>query len=932
MRLCAKCSSWWIAEGDEFCGNCGHGLFDFAFEIESPEYWLGTGKSVTVTARLENTGSNKLSIDTVEVIAPDFEVEFDPETPFDLKVPPETESARDFSIVLKAPEHAEGALEPASTVTLRAVSGTRERTASFQTLITPQIERDKEKMFVDTSSGRGRLDFRVVQGKPEVLAIDCDSKLFAFEKGDAVCTEDGLTIPCVIDERVKDERPNSISLVLTLRGLEPKRYEVELDYPRKAISFEGFRRGLSSEIRSNTLFKRKIRIRCSGNIPTKIVGYDISPDLGIDIDGLVDGTVIKPNEGMQFDIRFDPEAYLSRTETKLERELLIDATLTLRIDCEDAPTVDYPITLTIVPPKVLSDYAGFDFGTSYSCISIGDDDLAVLGKQEPEGASHSDTEVDMSRKRVVPSLVHVGRSKGSEELTYKFGEEAESLIRVQPWQVIRTVKRLLGHKRAGAMGQGPYHINVLVDGRRKRFRPVEITTRLLQDLIDRVEKNHDLRIERAVVTVPSRFSQNQVHALEEAFERTTLKELEYIDESLAAGMDVIKKKMQDRDTLKFMIFDFGGGTIDITVLSAERTVLVDGEAVGADDLGPAVGADQIDITVDVKGVWGYRGFGGTNVTERLQDYLHKRIVDIIERGEGEGEFRGIKHVPYGNLPANGIWDNDLVMENYYTLSEMAEVAKCQLSTEEDYRTARPLHCETDDGELVMRTLDITVKRDELEGLIKDDLNRIALEMKRLLEVIDMDESELDFIELAGQSSRIPIVQSILEEHFGAERVELVPDLKECVAKGAYWYGKMISQVMAGIRIRLREDCHNRTASRFGIEALDHNGESYFEPIIEFGRPIPAKGLLDSGRVRIEPSRRIKVTVYENLSLDDSRISGNDDCEEIGHFWKDISEVDFNPRDKRQHIEMELNTDKLLRVYLQLGEHREEFTFQAADGF
>jgi molecular chaperone DnaK (HSP70) len=256
-----------------------------------------------------------------------------------------------------------------------------------------------------------------------------------------------------------------------------------------------------------------------------------------------------------------------------------------------------------------------------------------------------------------------------------------------------------------------------------------------------------------------------------------------------------------------------------------------------------------------------------------------------------------------------------------------------LSDREQYDSDFQMHCINDKGEEVVSTLRVTLARDELEMLIEDDLKRIALEMKQLLREVGIPEKELNSIVLAGQSSKMQLVKTVLEDQFGKGKVELLGDLKGCVAKGAYWYGKARTQLVKAldVQMEMENEYRNRTASAYGIEALDERGNSYFEPVIKFGTPIPASEAIPKEKINISKGQEmVRVSVYENLSLNNDSLRDNDDCEEIGSFWKKIRGIEFDESNSDHRLEMRLDENKKLTVCLQLGDGAEEFEFQAAE--
>lgn len=913
MKLCDNCKAWWIDSGDQYCGNCGIGLHDFIIKLDKKEYWIEPGASAVVAASVQNIGASALSIDSIEVKNAPFAYMCDAQLPFPLQTSPETRQ-RTISIKFDTSGAFDALTSDAYQVVIALHSKRKDVTASFQLSIVPQIEMEQKSIFISGNRLEGTIAFNIRCGSPDVQEASSDERYFSIKKRSISRDGDILNVPFELDPRIFKDKPKSLNVKISLRGAGSKTFPLALTYPVKRIEFVGLT-SIMKNIKPNAVDRERLLLKCIGNVSAQIRKYYVSPGAGFSIRGLTEGALLQPEDALEVHLDFDPLAYLREMNINLSEQVQLESTLCIDTDSEEFPSARLPIIITIKPLQVLPKFAGFDFGTSYSCIAIGDNELAVLDRVEVP--STEDNETRVIDKCVIPSAVFIGMDKQSKEPNNLFGDDALGRYHLEPWQIITAVKRLLGYKPRGSLQQGPYYINVAIDGQLYRFPPVQVASWLLKNLLERVEKYNDVRIENAVVAVPSRFSNNQVRALEEAFNRAGLKHMKIVDESLAAGINFIVDEMQNRDRLVLVIFDFGGGTIDITVLVVWKEMR----------------GTLTVAKVDVRGVWGYRKFGGTNVTDRLRGYLNKKIQANIQIGQGE--YSGVKSVPYDELPEDRIWRDERVRDNYYGLSRAAEITKIALSDKTKDTAEIRLHCRTANG-CEEKTLTVEIGRDELEMLIEDELNNIAVEIRQLLMKLDIQLEQLDYIVLAGQSSNMPIVSRILKGHFGNDKIRAIKkeELKACVAKGAYWYENTKVSAVKKIDVEIKSDCRNRTATSFGIEALDQRGASYFAPIIEFGKPIPAKGEIKKEDINIsEGQEMINISVYENLSLNNNAIKGNDDCEEIGYFWKNIDNLSINPREQDHRLWMELDENKKLRVVLKLGDDSEEsFEFQASEEF
>ena len=338
---------------------------------------------------------------------------------------------------------------------------------------------------------------------------------------------------------------------------------------------------------------------------------------------------------------------------------------------------------------------GIDLGTTFSAISVMEGGKAII-IPSAEG------------DRTVPSVVTL---KGSERIV---GKHAKNQAVVNPDHTIRSVKRLMGTKE-----------NVTIDG--KDYSAQEISAIILQKLKRDAESYLGRDVTDAIVTVPAYFNDTQRQATKDAGKIAGLNVLRIINEPTAAALAYGIDKTNDHNIL---VFDFGGGTFDVSILELS------------------------DGVFEVKSTNGDNHLGGDDIDTAIIDFLAEKFNKD-----------------------NGI---DLRKDNQsmQRLKEAAEKAKIELSSAQTANINLPFITSDANGPKHL-THDMT--RAEFEGLIKEIIARLRGPTQQAIK--DSDGIKIDKVILVGGSTRMPAVQSLVKELTGLEPDKSVnPD--EAVAMGA----------------------------------------------------------------------------------------------------------------------------------------------------
>lgn len=365
---------------------------------------------------------------------------------------------------------------------------------------------------------------------------------------------------------------------------------------------------------------------------------------------------------------------------------------------------------------------GIDLGTTNSA-------MAIIEGGEPTIIENTEG------NRTTPSIVAISKTK--ERLV---GQIAKRQAVTNPQNTIYGIKRFMGHNFDEKAVQSdkeivPYEVKegpdggVIVHMGEKDYRPEEVSAMILSKLKADAEAKLGETITEAVITVPAYFNDAQRKATQDAGKIAGLDVKRIINEPTAAALAYGFNKKKDE---KIVVYDFGGGTFDVTVLE--------------------VGDD----VVEVQSTDGDAHMGGRDIDQKIVRYF-------IE------EFKKTSGVDLGK--------DKLALQR---LDEVAEKAKHELSTTQETDINIPFISQGADGPL---HLDMKFSRAKLEELAHEFVDRSIEITKRALEASSLKKEDIDEIILVGGQTRMPLIVNLVKELFGKEPNKSVnPD--EVVALGA----------------------------------------------------------------------------------------------------------------------------------------------------
>jgi len=343
------------------------------------------------------------------------------------------------------------------------------------------------------------------------------------------------------------------------------------------------------------------------------------------------------------------------------------------------------------------------------------------------------------------------------------GEPARRQATTNPEGTAKAFKRLMGQRKK-------------IQLRDQEFSPEQLSAFLLQKIKRDAEAYLGEPVEKAVVTVPAYFDDNQRSATKDACRIAGLNVDRLVNEPTAASLAYALDRLEQE--LKIAVIDFGGGTLDVTIM----------------DFGKGV--------FEVRATSGDTQLGGTDMDQRILDYLCDRFRE--QSGcDISGDTRALAR-----------------------LREAGETAKIELSTNNTTHISLP-YLAALNGE--PRHLEMDLSRTDLDRLVRDVVERCRPSITLALHDAKLTPNEVDKVVLVGGPTRMPIVREFFKELFGRE-VETGVDPMECVACGAAIQAGVLSGEVGDIVLV------DVTPLTLGIETLG----GVATPLISRNSPIPVK--------------------------------------------------------------------------------------------
>src|SRR5512136_704006 len=352
----------------------------------------------------------------------------------------------------------------------------------------------------------------------------------------------------------------------------------------------------------------------------------------------------------------------------------------------------------------MSKVIGIDLGTTNSVVAVmeGESPLVITN---PEGG------------RTTPSVVAFAKGSG-ERLV---GQVAKRQAVTNPENTVFSIKRFMGRRYGEVPEEAkmvPYKVveapngDARVEVRGKLYSPPEISAMILQKLRQAAEDYLGEKVEKAVITVPAYFNDSQRQATKDAGKIAGMEVVRIVNEPTAAALAYGLDKKKDET---IAVYDFGGGTFDISILEV-------GEGV-----------------VEVKSTNGDTHLGGDNIDQRLMDW----IIEEFKKDQGIDLSK-----------------DKMALQR---LREAAEKAKMELSTVMETEINLPFITADASGP---KHLNMKLSRSKFEQMVEDILQRAMPPLKQALADAGLKPGNIDEVVLVGGSTRIPRVQQMVRDLFG----------------------------------------------------------------------------------------------------------------------------------------------------------------------
>ncbi|EDM44004.1 Heat shock protein Hsp70 [unidentified eubacterium SCB49] len=382
---------------------------------------------------------------------------------------------------------------------------------------------------------------------------------------------------------------------------------------------------------------------------------------------------------------------------------------------------------------------GIDLGTSNSVIAFKDTSVKIIRNKENEELTRSC--IGLRKEEIL-----VGRT-------------AYQLLKTDPINTILSVKRLMGgaikDKMVQDMIESSYYkfgiaplkggtddaVAVILGG--KQYTPEQLSSEILKKIKKDAEEKLGDEVTHAVITVPAYFTEKQKNATRIAAQLAGLKVQKLLAEPTAAAIAYGVDNLKVGDAKTVLIYDFGGGTFDLSILN-----IVDGQYMEA-------------------GTGGDRWLGGDDLDKALQAHILKRISNDYKISNIDGLIENLKQRDKFKFEAK--------------FREEVENIKMQLSSS---KTAQLIMdgFEDENGEWI--DLDLSFTREEFEKLAKPFIDKSIELIESLLKEVGYDISMIDNILLVGGTSCIPLVKQMLSEKYGNEKIKISEKPMLAVAEGA----------------------------------------------------------------------------------------------------------------------------------------------------
>lgn len=825
-KICAKCGVGWVIQPhDKHCGYCGCAVFDFAVEWEK-EPLLYAGNTINIHEYIilvQNTGAYSVQFDPIQTESGSIIKFLRPN-----KDPFEVKAGEQQPIPIQL--NSENLVEHTEYIKVRAretpSNAEREEPLKLQVYPTPDFELSPSMIDIlhqkDEEGVTRNIHLEVLRSQFKVKSIKCSLHWLKptffpsglYKKGNAA-KKVSLDINC---KELKDGL-NTATLEFELHGYSETIHkkinihrEVQPEPPKLFVQ------PMQLPVTQNRERKHFFTLQNKGEETLKINEIEFNDPLDIVKLQNVKYPINIPAEGHHsIDMLISPGGIEPETH---------HVKFTIHSNCSTNPQYQGTLIVNVEKQREYPYYLAIDFGTTNSCCAYID-----LESLEP-------SLIPLDAKAIPPEIMAsliVYHKELTNAKTHHVGFDAETYRTSERDGAfyISSVKRWLGHEWRR------YFPN------NQELNPCDVVADILKHIIAQAEdyldkKGLPSKISSCAVSHPTMFLSKQREDLKLAFRKIGIENTVFIDEASAASIGNIYQFLQKHETFQkdysMLVYDFGGGTIDI-VLSK-------------------ITGDIYGCTIQPVARGGNPTFGGDDITQAIVDYVLTQFNSKIKEENPNLQFE----IPYLRLrkilqPSGNPKRDNVSYENSRILYSLAEEIKLELSNKDEGKEKEEVK-EKDKNEASrnfqlgvvvgdnVRDLDsyiegsanVSLSQTEFQALIEPTLKETFMNIDAM--IAEDNGMPPDIVVLAGQSSKIPVLKRLMTEHLYNKYkknilIELADDPKECVVIGAAEYG--LTKRADGTDILI--DLEDKTHSRFGIMNIVA-GRRMFREIIPKGTPLP----------------------------------------------------------------------------------------------
>ena len=916
--VCSKCNvGWEILEHDRYCGYCGCEAFGFSVKWkDDPLYYKGDRTDIhELTIIVENAGATQITFQPIKI-----------ESGNALKL---TEKDKTFTVKPGKPYTTEVQVDPDKLKTeypekivicAKNVSPDPDgiKSLELRTLPIPEFTLKPNSIPLEYPKSKETVpvEFKIEYQQNTFHIENIESSQGLINSVDLSKAPD--TFHLEINCSQLEEGFNSDTLKFKLRGpSKPIEKQIQIQAKRLPEPAKLFVPETHLEIIQDREQTHTLRLENRGEDTleiNKIILADTS------------GSVQLPHLEFPIPIEGGKEQEVEISVSSVGAEpVKYPNKLTILSNCATAPKYQHTLNIKVKEREPYLHYLAIDFGTTNSCCAyIDENDFNKLKPIPLEDRTTDDSgNPTIPDPTIMPSSI-IYRVEPENGRDYDVGSKADTARtdgRDGPYY-ISSVKRWLGY------GWHRHFPN------KKEFQPTDVVSHILKHKINKVEdhleqQNLPSKITRCVVTYPTKFNQQQQDALRQAFENIGITDLILIDEASAASMGIIIKYENLPEDYRLLVYDFGGGTIDIVLSQVTKK----GD----------------DITIEPIARDGDPKYGGDDVTQAIVDYIiseyRRRIEEISPGHKFDIPYCGPGQIlqPIGNTDVD-----NAVRNNSTNLYRRAEEMKRDLGTQSETEFTININVVEHDVTTTLTTFIEKIIRNDIQDesdlqkrpqdIVRVKLTEAQFELyiQRALYntfakidtmIADTGECLPDLVVLAGQSSKMRFVKQMMADHFKNKyqkdiEIHLDDNPKTCVVMGAAEYSMPYTVPIIGGDVNII-NLSNKTHTRFGITRYKLGIGNVFGEIIPKGKLIPVESY---GTTELPlKTMLIPIKVLEHFGSDDNL--DKDKVSPINTFNLKLPEDVTIEELRSTKLKMAVKLNGEIELTAIVGDHKYPFTVQ-----